>query len=244
MINSLQEALLPSGFATLLFLIGSGAAVFRRTRSSAYPLFAVAAAVILLFSNGLIATLVLSPLEYAHPALQDSRQYPDAQIIVVLTAYAADDDNMPLSAKPNASSVFRILEAANIRSRRPECRVIVSGSATAARIMGHQLLLLGVPDELLTIDVTSNNTAASAEHLKPMIANQQLFLVTSAGHMRRAIGVFRKNGMVPIPAPTDYLLPRSAWHASWTTSPIHLLASDLAVHEYIGLAWYRLTSRL
>jgi uncharacterized SAM-binding protein YcdF (DUF218 family) len=68
--------------------------------------------------------------------------------------------------------------------------------------------------------------------------------VTSAGHMRRAIGVFRKNGMNPIPAPTDYQLPGNARYASWTTSPIHLAASDLAVHEYIGLAWYRLTNRL
>ena len=244
MINSLQGVLLPSGFATLLFLVGSGAALFRRTRSSAYPLIAAAAAVLLLFSNGLIATTLLSPLEYAYPALKDSRLHPDVQIIVVLTAYAANDANMPLSAKPNASSVFRILEAANIRSGRPECRVIVSGSAPAARIMGRQLQLLGVPEELLTIDITSNNTAASAEHLKPMIANQQLFLVTSAAHMRRAIWVFRMNGMVPIPAPTDYQLPRHAWQASWTTSPIHLLASDLAVHEYLGLSWYRLTSRL
>ena len=71
-----------------------------------------------------------------------------------------------------------------------------------------------------------------------------MFLVTFAGHMRRAVGVFRKKGVVTIPAPTDYMLPRSAWHASWTTSAVHLQASDLAVHEYLGIAWYRLTGRL
>jgi len=71
-----------------------------------------------------------------------------------------------------------------------------------------------------------------------------VFLVTSAGHMRRAVGVFSKKGVVPIPAPTDYMLPRKARHASWTTNAVHLQASDIAVHEYLGIAWYRLTGRL
>ncbi len=244
MISGLQEILLPSGFATVLFLAGLAAAVIGRTRRWTFPLLAAAATVLLVFSNGLVATLLMVPLEYAHPALHDPRQYPDTRVIVVLTAYAAGDASMPESAHRNASSAFRILEAANLSVLRPDCNVIVSGSADAARIMGHQLRLLGVPDERLSIDITSNTTSASAEQLKSMIGNRPLFLVTSAGHMRRAIGVFRKNGMNPIPAPTDYQLPGNVRYASWTTSPIHLQASDLAVHEYFALAWYRLTNRL
>lgn len=242
--NFLQGAFLPSGFATVLFLAGLGAAAFTRLRGSTYPLLAASAAILLLFSNGLIATLLLSPLEYAYPALQNPRQHPDVRTIVVLTAYAADDDNMPLSSKPNASSAYRIIEAANIRSHCPDCRMVVSGAATTARIMGQQLRLLGVPDELLTMDTMSDSTAASAENLQPMLGNQPLLLVTSAAHMTRAVGVFRKRGMTVIPAPTDYQMPRNVRDASWTTSPIHLLASDLAAHEYLGLAWYRLTGRI
>jgi len=244
MINHLQWALLPSGFATLLFLAGLGVFAVRRTRRFACPLLAAAGAVLLIFSNGLTATLLLSPLEYAYPALRDPQQHKDVRTIVLLTAYVADDENLPLSSRPNASAAFRILEAANLRSLRPDCRVIVSGSAAAAKVMAHQLLLLGVPEDLLFIDGTSNNTASSAEHLKSRIGDSPLFLVTSSGHMRRAMGVFRKHGMLPIPAPTDYQLPRNARNASWTTSPIHLQASDLAVHEYIGLAWYRLRGHL
>ena len=81
-------------------------------------------------------------------------QHPDTKVIVVLTAYAAGDANMPESAHMNASSAFRILEAANLSLLRPDCRVIVTGSAEAARIMGHQLRTLGVPDERLSIDVS------------------------------------------------------------------------------------------
>ncbi len=244
MIDSLQDVLVPSGFATLLFLAGLATVLFRRTRRIAHLLLTASATVFLLFSNGLVATLLLSPLEYAYPALSEPSAHPDAMAIVVLTAYAADDPLMPLSGKMNGSAAFRVLEAANLRSARPDCRVIVSGSKDAALIMGKQLQVLGVPADRLTIDVASNNTAASAKQLGSLIGNKPVFLVTSAGHMRRAVGVFRKHGMLPIPAPTDYWLPRHARQASWTTSAEHLQASDLAFHEYVGLAWYRLTGRI
>ena len=244
MIKLLQSALLPSGLATLLVLAALAIVTCKRTRRFAGLLMSAATAVLLIFSNGLIPKLLLIPLESAYPALKDPHQYPDARSIIVLTAYAVDDENLPLSARMNASSASRILEAANLRSSRPDCRVIVSGSATAARTMGRQLQLLGVPDALLSLDIMSNNTAASAEHMKFLIGNQPVFLVTSAGHMRRAIGVFRKNGMTPIPVPTDYQLLGNAWDATWKISAMHLQASDFAVHEYIGLAWYHLTNRL
>ena len=62
--------------------------------------------------------------------------------------------------------------------------------------------------------------------------------------MARAVGVFRKHGMEPIPAPTDYQLPQDPRHARWTTSAVHLQASDLAIHEYLGLVWYRVTGKI
>jgi uncharacterized SAM-binding protein YcdF (DUF218 family) len=244
MMDLLKGMLLPSGIATLLMLAGLIAIVFPTTRRFALRSLSVAAAVVLIFSNGIVATLLLSPLEYAFPALQDPRQFAQAQYIVLLTGYGANDPNMPLSGRMNGASAFRVLEAANVRSRRPDCKVIVSGSAAAARVMGDQLLQLGVPKDQLFIDIMSNDTSESARHLESMVQGTPLFLVTSAGHMTRAVGVFRKLGMTPIPAPTDYRLPMSAWHASWTNSPIHLEASDLAIHEYIGLAWYRLMDRL
>lgn len=240
----LQEIVLPTGIVALLFLVGIVALVFRRTRSRAWLPLGGAGLLFLLFSNGLIATLLISPLEYAYPAMQDPRGHPEARIILVLTAYAAEDADMPLSSRMNSSTAFRVLEAANLFSRRPDCQVIVSGGATAARIMSQQLRLLGVPEDRLLVDDKSAHTVSSAENLESILNGKALFLVTSAGHMRRAMGVFRKHGAIPIAAPTDYQLPRSALDASWTSSPIHLLASDLAVHEYLALAWYRWTGKL
>jgi len=244
MINLLQYALVPSGFASLLFLVGLAAALAGRSRRFALPLMAASAILFVTFSNGLVATLLISPLEYEYPALKDPGRYPDVHTIVALTAYASDDESLSLSAAMNASSALRVLEAANLTVGCSKCQVVVSGSPVAASVMGRQLRLLGVPEHLLKIDASSGNTAASAEHLRLLTADRHIFLVTSAGHMRRAVGVFRKNGLIPVPAPTDYQLPKSVRHASWVTSATHLQASDLAVHEYIGMAWYRLTNRM
>jgi len=239
-----KDVIDPSGFATLLFLAGAAALLVRRMRPWTFPLFAASATVVIVFSSGLAAALLLGPLENSYPALRNPQQYPQAQVIAVLTAYAIDDPEMPLSAQMNAPSAFRVLEAANLWSLRPDCTVVVSGSTPAAHIMARQLRSLGVPENLLKVDGDSDNTAGSADYVKRISGGRPVFLVTSAGHMRRAVGTFRNRGMAPIPAPTDYRLPRTAAVEFWGMSPAHLQASDLAVHEYLGLAWYRLTGRL
>ena len=114
----------------------------------------------------------------------------------------------------------------------------------AAAIMGEHLQRLGVPPAQLTIEGGAHDTAESAARLHERLAGRSAFLVTSAGHMRRAMGAFLKQGIRAIPAPTDYQMPRSLRAASWTQSPRHLKVADLAVREYFALAWYHLSGRI
>jgi len=240
MVTVLSHLVEPSGFATMLFLLGVACTITRRTRRYSLALAAASGLVLLVFSNGLVAMLLMSSLEDDYPALHDPTRHPEVRSIVVLTGWAADDDFFPLSSRMNSSSAFRVLEAANLYAARPDCRVLVSGSVTAARIMRQQLQRLGIPDHALLIDDESRNTAASAARVRELLGDTPVFLVSSAGHMRRAMWTFQQQGILPIAAPTDHLVPRSTRRASWTTSAAHLQASDLAAHEYAGLAWYRL----
>jgi len=239
-----KDVIDPSGIATLLFLAGAVALLVRRMRPWARPLLAASAAVVFVFSSALMAALLLGPLESSYPALRNPQQYPQAGVIAVLTGFAIDDPEMPLSAQMNASSAYRVLEAANLWSLRPDCLVVISGSNPTAQIMARQLQSLGVPEDRVKVDGDSDNTAGSADHVERIARGRPVFVVTSAGHMRRAVETFRKRGMIPIPAPTDYRLPKTAAMEFWGTSPAHLQASDFAFHEYLGLAWYRLTDRL
>jgi uncharacterized SAM-binding protein YcdF (DUF218 family) len=54
----------------------------------------------------------------------------------------------------------------------------------------------------------------------------------------------RHQELRPIPAPTDYQLPKDWRFAEAKPSPFSLTVSDLAAHEYLGLTWYRLRGLL
>jgi len=197
---------------------------------------------LLIFSSGKTATLLLSPLEYAYPRVPD--QPTPARAIVVLAAYAADDPNMPLSARPNSSGLFRVVEGALLWRRCPDCAVVVTGRSPTTSVMAELLVALGVPRARVQLDNDADSTGASAMNVRRLFGDAPLYLVTSAGHMPRSMAVFARAGMQPLPAPTDYRLPKDVAQAKWGLSVFHLECSDLAVHERVGLWWYRLRGRI
>lgn len=244
MLDLLKILLMPSSLGALLFGLGAIALALPATRRAARPLLLASGTVLFVFSTGPVATLLLAPLEYEYPAMTEPERHAGVRTIVVLTAYASDDADMPLSSRMNSSSAFRVLEAASLAHRRPDCRVIVSGNEIAARVMGQQLQALGVAAERIAIDPVSGNTSASAENLAPMLGRELIFLVTSAGHMRRSLAVFHRQGIEAIPVPADHQLPADVSSAEWSVSPFNLQASNLAIHEYAGLLSYWLTDRI
>jgi uncharacterized SAM-binding protein YcdF (DUF218 family) len=192
------------------------------------------------FSSGMVAAALMSPLEYAYPTLHDPRSHPEARHIVVLTGWATDDPDMPLTGRLNWSSAYRVLLALEIAHERPDCDVIVSGGKTAANLMGQALEKLGIPRGKLRIEAGGDSTADSARLLRPFVGSDPFFLVTSGGHMPRSMEEMQREGFTAIPAPTDHQLPRDWRHADWKPTPTSLYASDLAIHEYQSRLWRRL----
>jgi uncharacterized SAM-binding protein YcdF (DUF218 family) len=86
---------------------------------------------------------------------------------------------------------------------------------TGAEDMAELLLLLGVPKEAIITETQSANTREHAGNLNSLLRERgfkRVLLVTSAMHMPRAIGVFRR--LCPaiefIPAPTDFRVVENA----------------------------------
>lgn len=243
--NLLSEyLLLPSGIIAILTLLALVVWLIPRFRRLAVvPLFA-AVLLYLVLGSGATAFWIISHLEYEYPSGQEvvTGEVPEA--MVVLTGYAKANALIPLSANVNATSGFRVLEAARIFNRARGMSVIISGNGEVPRIMRDLLVAMGVPEKFITTDAVSYNTYESAVNLRERLLGKRFYLVTSAGHMPRAMGVFRKQGLEPVPAPTNYLSTPSM--RDWNILPNgqHLAISDLAVHEYLGLMWYRLLDRL
>ncbi len=97
----------------------------------------------------------------------------------------------------------------------------------------------GVEDRSRTTD---ENAAFSAE----MLAGDgigHVLLVTSAGHMPRALGAFGRVGIETTPAPT-YFVHRGGGHGAdyrdWLPSAEAFSISYDGLREYVGQVWYQL----
>ena len=244
MSDILKSLLLPSQMVVALLFIGIILKLIGRFQKWSTALFLTGAVLHFLFSTGVVATLLISPLEYRYPFVQSAEEYDYVDTVVLLAGYAADDPLMPLSSQANSTSVYRVLESYRLFREGRLKRIIISGKKSCVSVMKALLVNLGVPYSAIIEDNGVTHTSHSAVSLKKYIGNESFFLVTSAGHMPRSVGVFRKQGMTPIPAPTDYQLPKKYLNASLIPSPFHMSVSDLAVREYGGILWYRLTGKL
>lgn len=242
-VDLLTTLVMPSGLAYLLMTSGLISRFIRPLQKWSWPLLASGAVITLVFSSGKVASALMSPIEYQWPPVLDARAQPAAQHIVVLTGWASDDADWPLSGRLNTSSAYRVLMALELWQQRPELDLIVSGTASTARIMADVLKASGVPADKVRIEDQSLSTAESAEFLKPFVGQAPFFLVTSAGHLPRSMAAMHKQGLTPVATPTDHKLPRDWRRAELQPRPDTLGIADLAIHEYLGVLWYRLRDR-
>lgn len=239
-----EYLLLPSGVIAVLSALAFIVWLIPRYRRLAIFPLSVAMLTYLVLGSGITSFWLMSHLEYEHPPRQETLNGETPDTMVVLTGYAKADAQIPLSAHVNTASGFRVLEAARIFNRARRMTIIISGNDDVPLIMRDLLIAMGVSEKFITTDVMSFNTYESALHLRDRLKGKRFYLVTSAGHMPRAMGVFRKQRLEPVPAPTNYLSAPSMRDWSIVPNGQHLAISDLAVHEYLGLIWYRLLGRL
>jgi uncharacterized SAM-binding protein YcdF (DUF218 family) len=137
----------------------------------------------------------------------------------------------------------------------PQAKIVLSGGiglliadgepeAETARRFFEQL---GVAPERLILESASRNTDENAELSRDLVdaSAGQTILVTSAFHMPRSVGLFRKAGVDVLPWPTDYRSTGTEWLVPDIANPIYNLeTATIALREWIGLIAYRLTGRI
>jgi uncharacterized SAM-binding protein YcdF (DUF218 family) len=231
---------MPSQIVLGFFIMGVIAWCIPRLRTWSTALFASALLIGIVFSSNKVAQTLLQPLERAYPAwTAEHAAMARPEVIVILTAWSGKDPTLLPGMLLNDSSAFRVMTAAELWRLHSSARILISGLPRVADDMAESLVALGVPREAIDTERQSSNTRDSAVNCARLVAGRRFALVTSAGHMRRAMGLFARQGAEPIPVPTDYRLPGTWGGLAWLPSPRGLAASDLAIHEYLGLAWYR-----
>ncbi len=218
----------------------------RRLAAAAWLVFAIVC-----FSP--LSSALLRPLEDRFP--QPAATMPAPSGIIVLGG-ALDEGITNARGQPALNEAAGRLTAGVALARRyPDARLVFTGGSAdltqhgldEARGVRDLWLALGVPEARMTFESRSRDTYENATLTKALVMpspGDTWLLVTSAAHMPRSVGIFRAAGWPVAAYPVDYRTSGTthAWRP--TTQPIESQRDlEVALHEWIGLAAYRLTGR-
>jgi uncharacterized SAM-binding protein YcdF (DUF218 family) len=195
----------------------------------------------------LSANALLSWLERPVRAPGDCVDDPPSTVVVLAGG---------VDGRPRDAADFGVLDLASVRRTQagirfwrgdPARRLVFvggpvrGGRATHAGLMQALARWHGVPRSALAVEATSESTwenARGVARMSPRVP-RRIVLATSASHMPRAALAFRSAGFAVCPLATDqravmgrslaYLVPRTG----------ALEKAESALHETVGLAYYR-----
>lgn len=178
---------------------------------------------------------------------------PHVEAIVVLGG-AMTGPQAPTRMYPDLlHAADRVWHAARLYHAGKAPLVVLSGGAMPwvqdpvpeADSMAQFIMDLGVPADALLLERDSLTTYENALRTRELLATRgidRVLLVTSALHMRRAMGSFRDQGIDAVPAVTDVEIDtiRTRTILDWLPDHAALEGSSRAFKEYLGMIVYRL----
>jgi uncharacterized SAM-binding protein YcdF (DUF218 family) len=135
--------------------------------------------------------------------------------------------------------------------KRTKLPIIISGggiqkSQKSEAKLAAQVLKEEFGCRVIALEEKSVSTWENAQFTSRMLKDQginQIALVTHTWHMPRAVTAFQRNRVKVIAAPTIYSKGKISINGSrltdWFPSSMAFRNSYLALHEYLGMVWYR-----
>jgi uncharacterized SAM-binding protein YcdF (DUF218 family) len=251
--KTLGVMLLPTN---LMIVVGIAGLILLLTRFARLGRKLLVASIALLAICGFspLGNLMLYPLEARFPPWDDTKGAPDG--VVVLGGSIEPDLSAARGTAVFTGSVDRIIAAAALAHRYPQVRIVFSGgsanlvsddTAKEADIARTVFERLGVAKDRLLMERQSRNTLENAEFSKAMLnpkPGERWLLVTSAYHMPRSVGAFRKAGFAVEPYPVDWRTGGPRDLLKFSIYAIDGLGRvEIAMREWIGLSAYRITGK-
>jgi uncharacterized SAM-binding protein YcdF (DUF218 family) len=245
--------LMPVPAVLLLALMGLFFLWFTRKQKTGKVLVTISALLLGFFSSGAVGDMLARPLEQKYPPVTNFETCKDIKWIVVLGGGSTAIPGLPVSTYLAAASLFRVSEGVYIHNRLPETKLILTGVSRfdgitpMAEVMGDVAVEWGVEPEDIVLETKAADTKDHPIYVKEIVGKDRFILVTSASHMPRAMGLFRKHGMTPIPAPTDYKVRER--ESGLTPGVFFPGAGSLnkvgsAIHEYLGMLWAKVRGQI
>lgn len=180
--------------------------------------------------------------------------YPagDAQAIVVLAGGIHAPDPSEPEALPNIHTYLRCEHAIRLYRHWRQLPIVVSGGVDTdniiyADVMNRLLVAEGIPADVVWRERTSRSTYENASNSAQLLRSRgisRIVLVTEGFHMLRAQEAFERQGLQVVPSPCAFRMYEFRWSPSQLLpDAMSIVSNDDALHEWIGLAWYRLSGK-
>lgn len=239
----------PNTFALFLVCLGVGLLMARR-RFGRWPA---------LLGLSWYAAVLLTPLAaWITLPLEDRFPRPDLPARVdgiVILGGAVEQALTEARGIPALNGAAeRMTEAVALARLRPDARIVFTGGSAAlapgqmseADVARALFASLGLEGERVIFEERSRNTWENAALTHAQVnpaPGETWLLVTSASHMPRSVGTFRRAGWDIIAWPVNYSTRPGG--AGWFDPPFsfRLGQAEWATREYVGLVAYHLLGR-
>lgn len=198
----------------------------------------------LLTVTSLLPDVLIERLERNYTVLDiASLTEMDSAHIIVLGSGHISDMRLTALDRLSGTSLSRMVEGIRLYHKMQNSVLISSGYAkydaiSNAAAVRNAALELGVDGSRIQMLEKAANTWEEAQYYRERFGTSvPLILVTSATHMKRAMMVFKAMGLDPIPAPTDFIVKKRI-RRDWLSHE-NFRKVQIALHEYIGLVYYR-----
>jgi hypothetical protein len=250
----LRPLVLPPAAPFLLMV--AGLLLSRRTPKIGRSLTVVGLLLAWLLATGVASDLICGRLEASQrplspAALQAARDGPDPpRAIIILGGGAVRDGNfMPPRERLHSRTLERVMAGARL-ARASGLPILVSGGKpewltnSEAELM-RRVLVDDLGLAVRWVEDRSRDTAENASFSAAILRAQgidSIVLVTHAYHMPRAQAVFESTGLKVTASPHDWkgASPDFGELRDWMPNAGAVETVWLALHETLGLFWYRL----
>ncbi len=201
-----------------------------------------------LLSTPLVANFLNQSLDIYPTLKPETLAHYNASAIVILSANRYRNATEYNDDTVGRETLVRLRYGAYIH-RQTQLPIIVTGGdvhdwggKTLAQVMADSL------DNDFNIqnvvrEESSKTTAENARYTQEILNSlkiDRIFLVTTSRHMPRAVKSFEKHGLIVIPAPTMPTQSDYPWFMQISPSAYALYNSRKALHEWLGLIWYKI----
>jgi uncharacterized SAM-binding protein YcdF (DUF218 family) len=200
-----------------------------------------------------VANWLILPLEMRFPVPDLRARKVDG--VIVLGGVVQERQTLAHGPIALNDAGERVVAMADLARRFPDARVIFTGGAgiysnapkPESEVLREQLGALGLTSDRVIIESRSVNTWENAVLSKPLVQprpGETWLLVTSAWHMPRSVGIFRKAGWDVTAYPVDFRT--AGWQdqtRGFSSVSDGLRRTEVALREWLGLVIYRLTGK-